>query len=195
MVFVGLKVDCSDLSGWQVNDVEEDLFMVKGWVRENAEKQVAKMLFDVRVLEGDVGELIVYKKFLAETTMMWLYGLMLVGGVLAFAFFGVLFPFYVAMAFLVLWAALESPVLNYLLLRRLVKKAGVKGKIGMMRDSWVSERCLSGSGRFVRVVMMGIFTQRRLRMGCERMVCRMVLWRRFVVIAFVCGSKGTVAWR
>ena len=74
MVFVGLKVDCSDLSGWQVNDVEEDLFMVKGWVRENAEKQVAKMLFDVRVLEGDVGELIVYKKFLAETTMMWLYG-------------------------------------------------------------------------------------------------------------------------
>lgn len=91
-------------------------------IKENSEKDVAKLLFNVDV--GYIGTdiLIVNKEFIASKTMNLMFSVLLLGASVPWLFWGISLPLFIIAGLMSLWAVLSSKVFNYLMFKLMIKK-------------------------------------------------------------------------
>jgi hypothetical protein len=112
MVLLGIKFDDNPLIMQSVADM----------IKENSEKDVAKMLFNVNVHCIGSDTLIIIKDFVAEKTINVLFSIMLIGACLPWLIWNVSLPLFVVAGLISFWAFISSKIFNFLMFKLMIRK-------------------------------------------------------------------------
>jgi len=123
MTLIGIKFGIQD---------RQYLKEIASEIKCNSEKQVAKLLFDVKVycIESDI--LVINKIFVATQSMNLLYLILLVGTSIPWFVWGVSLPFMIVFSLFLLWSFMNTPLFNFLMFRIMIRKQGYKGRLVML---------------------------------------------------------------
>lgn len=110
----------------------KNLKLFAGEIRQNSEKQVAKMLFNVKVYTPEPDVLIVNKQFLHSELIVTILSFLLIASAMLIIFFKLLFPTFICYCLFLAWVFFDSPAFNYWLLKLMFKRLGYKGKLRML---------------------------------------------------------------
>jgi hypothetical protein len=112
MVLLGIKFDDHPLIRQSVADM----------IKENSEKDVAKMLFnvDVHCIGADI--LIIHKEFIAEQTMNLMFTVMLLISAVPWLIWGISLPLFIVAGLISFWSLISSKIFNFLMFKIMIKK-------------------------------------------------------------------------
>lgn len=117
------------LLGIHFVDGHDDVQVYAEEIFKNSEKQVAKMLFTVKVYTPDVDVLIISKKFVAYDLMNIIFSFMLILSSLPIVLFHVVIPALIVYSLYFVWSIFNTPVFNYWLFKLMIRRMGFKGKL------------------------------------------------------------------
>ena len=101
-------------------------------IKENSEKQVAKVMFNVEVYPVGSNILFINKDFVPRQVLNMIYLFLLVGSALAWLIWDVHLPFFIVAGFMLFWSVLNTPSFNFFMFKLMIRRSGYKGRVVML---------------------------------------------------------------
>lgn len=123
MVLFGIKFDDHPL-------IRES---VKNMIKENSEKDVAKILFnvDVHCIGADI--LIIHKEFIAQQTMNLMFTVMLLISAVPWFIWGISLPLFIVAGLISFWALISSRIFNFWMFKIMIRtKMQYRGEVKLL---------------------------------------------------------------
>jgi hypothetical protein len=122
MVLIGIKFDDHPMIRHSVADM----------VKENSQKDIAKMLFNVDVYCIGSDILLIHKEFIAEKTMNWMFSVMLLGASVPWFIWNVSLPLFIVAGLISFWSLISSKIFNFWMFKILIRKLGHNGSVRLL---------------------------------------------------------------